>query len=40
MRKLPGFKKIVIDLGLVEYWRVYGWSDFCHPLAHDDFTCD
>lgn len=40
VRKLPGFKKIVIDLGLVDYWRVYGWSDFCHPLSGDDFTCD
>jgi TolB-like protein/DNA-binding winged helix-turn-helix (wHTH) protein len=40
VRKLPGFKKIVIDLGLVDYWRVYGWSDFCHPLKGDDFTCD
>ena len=40
VRKLPGFKKIVIDLGLVDYWRAYGWSDFCHPLSGDDFTCN
>jgi TolB-like protein len=40
VRKLPGFRKIVIDLGLVDYWRVYGWSDFCHPLRGGDFTCD
>src|SRR6185437_5325279 len=40
VRKLPGFRKIVIDLGLVDYWRVHGWSDFCHPLGGDDFTCD
>lgn len=40
VRKLPGFKKIVIGLGLVDYWRVYGWPDFCHPLSLDDFTCD
>jgi len=39
-RKLPEFKKIVIELGLVDYWRVHGWSDFCHLLGGDDFTCD
>lgn len=39
VRKLPGFRKIVIDLGLVEYWRVYGWPDFCHPLGAD-FVCE
>lgn len=40
VRKRPGFRKIVIDLGLVDYWRVYGWSDFCHPLGGNDFACD
>jgi hypothetical protein len=39
VRKLPGFRKIVTDLGLVDYWRVYGWSDFCHPLGGSDFAC-
>jgi len=24
VRKLPGFQKIVTDLGLVDYWRVHG----------------
>jgi TolB-like protein/DNA-binding winged helix-turn-helix (wHTH) protein len=40
VRKLPGFKKLVTDLGLVDYWRVHGWADFCHPLRGGDFTCD
>lgn len=39
VRKLPGFKAVVRDLGLVDYWRRYGWSDFCRPLPADDFTC-
>jgi hypothetical protein len=24
VRALPGFKKIVTELGLVDYWRVHG----------------
>lgn len=38
-RRLPAFKDLVRNLGLVEYWRIYGWSDFCHPLNGDDFAC-
>lgn len=39
VRRLPGFKKLVRDLGLVDYWQVYGWSDFCRPLGDEDFAC-
>jgi TolB-like protein/DNA-binding winged helix-turn-helix (wHTH) protein len=39
VRKLPAFKNLVRDLGFVEYWRAYGWSDFCHPLGEEDFVC-
>jgi hypothetical protein len=39
MRKLPGFKDLVRDMGLVDYWRKYGWSDFCGPVGDDDFAC-
>lgn len=39
VRKLPGFKDIVRDLGYIEYWRKYGWGDFCRP-AGDDFVCE
>ena len=39
-RKLPGFKALVEDLGLVAYWREYGWGEYCHPLGTDDFACD
>jgi hypothetical protein len=40
-RKLAGFKDLVNDLGLVDYWRTTGnWGDFCRPLAgNDDFEC-
>jgi tetratricopeptide (TPR) repeat protein len=41
MRQLPGFKDLVRDLGLVDYWRKSGnWGDFCHPVGADDFECD
>jgi adenylate cyclase len=41
MRQLPGFKDLVRDLGLVDYWRTSGkWGDFCHPVGEDDFECD
>jgi hypothetical protein len=41
VRRLPGFKDIVRDLGLVEYWRTSGnWGDFCHQSGEDDFTCN
>ena len=39
VRKLPEFKKFVTDLPLVEYWRTYGWADYCRPLGDDDFVC-
>ena len=40
MRRLPGFKDIVRDIGLVEYWRSTGnWGEFCRPAGEDDFEC-
>jgi TolB-like protein/DNA-binding winged helix-turn-helix (wHTH) protein len=39
VRRLDGFKKLVENLGLVEYWRVHGWSDFCRPAEGTDFEC-
>ena len=41
MRKLPGFKDLVRELGLVDYWRRSGnWGEFCHPVGNDDFECE
>lgn len=40
MRELPGFKTLVRDMGLVDYWREAGWpEDFCKPTTGDDFEC-
>jgi hypothetical protein len=39
-RRLPGFKNLLRDLGLVAYWREAGnWGDFARPLGDDDFEC-
>ncbi len=41
MRSLPGFKTLVRDLGLVDYWRSTGrWGDFCKPTGEDDYECE
>jgi TolB-like protein/tetratricopeptide (TPR) repeat protein len=39
VRKLPGFKQLMQDVGLVDYWREYGWGEFCKPTTGDDFEC-
>jgi TolB-like protein/DNA-binding winged helix-turn-helix (wHTH) protein len=39
VRSLPAFKEFATDLGLVAYWRKYGWADVCRPLSDDDFAC-
>lgn len=39
VRSLPAFKDVVRELGLVDYWRAYGWSDFCRPVDGEDFVC-
>jgi TolB-like protein len=39
MRKLPGFKDLAREMGLVDYWRTYGWGDLCKPVGKDDFEC-
>ena len=39
-RRLPGFKDLMRELRLVDYWRATGdWGEFCHPVGADDFEC-
>ena len=40
VRKTERFKKVVRDLGLVEYWSSRGWPAQCHPAGANDFACD
>jgi TolB-like protein/DNA-binding winged helix-turn-helix (wHTH) protein len=39
VRQLPGFKDLMRELGMVAYWRVYGWPEHCRPSRGDDFEC-
>jgi len=41
VRRLPGFKDLVREIGLLDYWRnTRKWSDLCRPVGADDFECD
>ena len=38
VRRTAGFKQLVRELGLADYWRKSGkWGDFARPLGDDDF---
>jgi hypothetical protein len=39
-RHTEGFKTLMRDVGLVDYWHETGnWPDHCRPLRGDDFEC-
>jgi TolB-like protein/DNA-binding winged helix-turn-helix (wHTH) protein len=40
MRQLPAFKELLREIGIVGYWRQYGWPTVCRPARGDDFDCD
>ncbi|MBN1830609.1 MAG: hypothetical protein JW896_00700, partial [Deltaproteobacteria bacterium] len=40
VRQLPRFKEWAKEIGLVDYWKEYGWPDLCHPVGDDDFVCN
>jgi adenylate cyclase len=40
VRKTARFKKVVRDLGLVEYWSARGWPPQCRPTEGNDFACE
>ena len=40
VRKTERFKVLMRKAGFVEYWRVRGWPEQCHPTTGDDFECD
>ena len=40
MRRLPAFKELAKEVGLVTYWRTTGhWGDFARAVDDDDFEC-
>lgn len=40
LRQHPVFRQFVLDSGLLDYWKKWGWSDYCEPVGDDDFRCD
>ena len=40
MRRLPEFMAYLREIGMVDYWKEYGWPDICHQVGKDDFACD
>jgi hypothetical protein len=39
VRRLPEYKALMREFGLVDYWREAGWPEHCAPLGADDFVC-
>ncbi|NOR18933.1 MAG: hypothetical protein GQ538_02440, partial [Xanthomonadales bacterium] len=39
LRQDPRFRKLVVETGLLDYWRQWGWSDYCEADG-DSFRCD
>jgi hypothetical protein len=39
VRRLPRFRELVREIGLVDYWQEFGWSDLCRPVGASDFEC-
>ena len=39
LRQDPRFRQLVVESGLLDYWRKWGWSDYCEADG-DSFRCD
>ena len=39
LRQDSRFRELVLETGLLDYWRQWGWSDYCRPDG-DSFVCD
>ncbi len=39
MRRDPRFHELVMETGLLDYWKQWGWADRCEPDG-DGFRCD
>lgn len=40
LRSEAGFETFAREIGLVDYWREFGWPSVCRPRDGDDFECD
>jgi TolB-like protein len=39
LRQDPRFREMVVESGLLDYWRKWGWADYCEADG-DSFRCD
>ena len=39
VRGQEGFKEMVRERGILDYWQEFGWSEFCRPIGENDFEC-
>ena len=39
VRASPGFRELMREIGMVEYWETYGWGEFCRPVDAETFEC-
>jgi len=39
LRQTPYFRNLATESGLLDYWRKWGWSDYCRPDG-ESFQCD
>jgi len=39
-RDSPHRKRLIREMGLLEYWREHGFPSHCRPVGSDDFECD
>jgi hypothetical protein len=39
VRRTEEFRELLVDFGLVDYWRQHGWPKVCQP-HNDTFSCE
>lgn len=39
VRQLPGFRDLVAEMGLIEYWEELGWPELCQMTSESELQC-
>jgi hypothetical protein len=40
VRRSDGFEQLIVELGLLEFWRETQWPRACRAVGAADFTCE
>ena len=40
LRQTDLFRETLEEMGLLNFYRAYGWPDLCHQVGDNDFECD